>query len=643
MLLRIEAGKINVVLSADEEHRSTEAQEIVGAIGSAHLADDGSYVSCALSANNLRKLRRMYPDLHRSPDDVTISTIQRLRADQDKYEAESKLAEDIKGGTSDVGDYQFKVPPFAHQVLGFRFLRDLPTPALFGSCGSGKTFIVATVLDSLVKRGEKIVGLVVCPVNLIGHVWLEDVAKFTDLTAQSLRLDLNDRVLLDRAKAEGIRSDDAAGRKALLRLMRKEMLTAKANVYVVNPESVRGTKSDKEKQKGVMGLLRRLRKEGYQIWLILDESSRLKTRSSATYRTLREIRPLCSRCVIMTGTPSPNGVLDLWAQFHILDGGKTLQPSFTDYRHDVCHEVVLKGVTWQKGGVTHTATKWVEKKGVGKEVYQVIKPRMVRFRLRDCIDLPEQHPPIIREVPLSTDQMAVYADMEDNLFAQLESGEDVTARVAATRLMKLREITGGFVISDIGNAQQIGKEVPKMLALDELLEQSIADQMGDEGPPLKAIVWAQYQWECKALVERYKAYGARGLFGGISQSGKDDAIRRFKTDDAARLLVCHPASAGHGLTLTEANYAFYYSLSYNYEELYQSSCRIVRPGQRRQTFFYFLVAPRTIDEDLLAALTKKQDLSNLITDGRFTRDQLLSHRGGKHPELTLDWEVPDGT
>jgi SNF2 family DNA or RNA helicase len=400
-----------------------------------------------------------------------------------------------------------------------------------------------------------------------------------------------------------------------------ERFAQPADVYIINPENLR---SD-QKEKRVVALCKRLKKEGYEIILAIDESSKLKSRTSRTYVSLKKIRAYCDRCIIMTGTPSPNGIQDLWAQFSVLDGGKTLQPNFIDYRFDTCQEIALRGVTWQdKSGGKHAVTKWQPKPGMAMQVHRILEPRTIRFKTEDCIDLPPRRF-IIRYVEMSAEQAAVYAAMEEMLFVEFE-GEPVTARVAAAKLMKLRETTGGFIITDAGVAKPIGKDPPKMEELDLLLEQSIADKLGDSGMPNKGIVWAQYQWECKAMVQRYKQYGARGLFGGISDRAKDEAIARFKSDPNSRLLVCHPASVGHGLTLVSANFVFYYSLSHNFEEFYQSYRRNSRAGQNRAMTYYFLICPDTIDEEMLDANRSKKNLSDLVTDGRLSREDILGQR-----------------
>ena len=596
--------------------------------------------SCALSVQNFRKLKNFGCKL--SDDSHTRQVVANLLEEVSAYKDDTRRGSLVKSGQELVADYAFKRPPMSHQTKGFQFLHAVKEPALFGDCGTGKTFMAVTFADSLIKSGQKWVFVVVCPVNLITHVWIEDALKFSDLTTASLRepatrmaaqdwpvgADRKDPVVRETAAA--------ATRKRRLTLL-KERFAKDADLYVINPENLR----DKPKEKRVLDLCKRKQKDGYKICLIIDESSKLKSRTSRTYLSIKRIRAFCERCIIMTGTPSPNGVLDLWAQFSVLDNGKTIHPSFIDYRAEVAREITLRGLTYVgRGGKNVPVTKWEQRPGAAQRIYQTIEPRMIRFRTEDCIDLPPKHF-ILRDVEMNAEQASIYDDMENMLFAELE-GVPITARVAATKLLKLREITGGFVISDAGQDMPLGADSPKMVELDTLLEQSIADKMGDEGPPSKALIWAQYQWECKTLVKRYaRSYGAKGLFGGISSGAKDAAIAAFKSDPKCRVLVCHPASAGHGLTLIEANYAFYYSMSYNFEEFYQSYRRMSRKGQTRTMTYYFLVCPGTIDEELIEAIRAKKNLSDLITDGQFSREDLIGKRGERPTTLSPDWEVPD--
>lgn len=658
MKAAIVKGKIRIQLEdPDQLTWLQQRDQILNTIGSANAVGESEpVVSCMVSPQNLRKLRLLGCKL--SNDEMTMDVVKKMRAERDTYEHEISQGDLAKKETVPLGNYQFKMPPFAHQIVGFNFLHAMKEPALFGDCGTGKTYIVLTFGDSLIQGGEKWVFLVICPVNLIKHVWAEDASVFTDLKCVGLREDIAATVMgedwddpkdpeMNRNQRAAVRAERKKDPKwqarakrssqSRQRLRLNERFAQDADFYVVNPENLRTD----PKEKRVKDLLKRKKKEGYKICLVIDESSKLKSRTSRTYKAIKRLRKWCERCIIMTGTPSPNGILDLWAQFSVLDGGKTLQPSFTDYRNEVASEQVLKYVKYKDSkGDEHNATKWKPKPGAALRVYATIKGRMIRFRTEDCIDLPPRRF-LVRDVQMNKEQAEAYADMENMLFTELE-GEPVTAKIAATKLLKLRQITGGFLRTDEQEEIPLGKTNPKMLELDDLLEQCIEDKIGETGPPNKALIWAQYRWECKTLVKRYAKYGARGLFGGISSKAKDAAIARFKKDPNARVLVCHPGSVGHGLTLVEANYYFYYSLSYNFEEFYQSFRRGARAGQKRNMTFYFLVCPETIDEKLLEVVQEKKDLSDLITDGEFNPDKFVGTRTNKI-NIDLNWEVPDDT
>jgi len=641
MKAAVERGRIKVSLESIEDDIWMRQKEVIfSMVGSSnHVKGDPKKISCALSVQNFQKLRSLGCML--SDDLHTQETVESMKKDWQVYSEETVRGDRVKGGERICLDYKFKMNPYEHQELGLQFLYAMTNPALFGDCGTGKTFIILTYGESLMQT-EKWCFLVVCPVNLIKHVWIKDAAKFTDVSCMGLRQETIARVVVADYDKGADRNDPAekakAKRRASLRNTKllKELYAKDADFYVLNPENLRTD----PKEKRVKDLMKRKIKEGFRWCLVVDESSKIKSRTSRTYKSLKRLRALADNCIIMTGTPSPNGILDLWAQFSLLDGGQTLQRSYTDFRHDTHEQVPIYGVTWEdSSGAKHTATQWRPKRGAPKSVYTSIKGRVIRFRTDDCIDLPPVRV-LVRDVPMSKEQTEVYEDMENMLYTELE-GEPVTAKVAVGKLVKLREITGGFLRTDEGKDVQIGKTVPKMQELDLLLEQSIASKLGDSGPPSKALIWANYRWECKTLVERYKKkYGARGLFGGISAGAKDRAIENFQNDPDARLLVCHPASVGHGLTLTEANYAFYYSLSYNYEELYQSYRRIARPGQDRPMTYYFLVSPDTIDDKLLEAMRAKKNLSDLITDGKFDRKSFLEHsKEDRDKEFDVSWSI----
>ena len=463
MQAQIERGRIIITLDELEQ-----TDPIVSAIGSANPQDkDPMKISCALSIENFKKLKAMGVRL--AKDGHTRELVAKLRQRLDEYEAEGKLALEAKDGGVCVYDelhgegYDFTLKPFEHQVVGFHFLHALKSPALLSQPGTGKTATVLWFSHSLTLVG-KWAFLVFCPVNLIEHVWIEDAKKFLpdEFEAVSLREPSSPSILAADWPTGADKKNKEDRKKAYANAKRRhrkkvdERYLTEADMFILNYEGVQTA----AKEKRILELAKRLRKQGYDLCLILDESSRFKSRTSRTYKAMKKIRALCERCVIMSGTPSPNGLADLWSQFMVLDEGMTLQSSFTDYRFDTHYQFSFKvGPNKDK-----TVVKWNPAKGAARKVHELIYPRMVRFRTDDCIDLPPRRF-LVRHVDMTKEQREVYDDMEDYLFTEID-GEPVTAKVAVAKLMKLREITGGFVIDDNGKEAALAKIPPKMAELD---------------------------------------------------------------------------------------------------------------------------------------------------------------------------------
>lgn len=553
----------------------TALAHIVGLIGSAGFDEKTSgLVTCRTSIPNLRRLKRIYPDARLERDDHTRETVKKLKAQEDEWIISTERMRAAKAGREDPIDYEFKFTPYSHQRKGFYFMHAGGRSAIFGDCGIGKTAIAAAFIESLVEAGEKGPYLVVCPISIIKQAWLKDIEKFTDLKAMSIYEPSSYKTKEKRIKRLNTEADVYIASFSLVRLMEKE-----------------------------------LRKKKFKM-IIVDESTKIKNGQSQTFRSLRKISWKAERRYIMSGTPAPNGPLDLWSQFYFADEGMTLEPSMVDFRYEYFTKVEVNST-----GVGF----WVPKRGMANKIYSMISPRAVRFKASECLDLPPQTF-AIRELQMTAEQRRVYNEMAESLFVELEGGETVTARIALSKLMKLREITGGFVITDAGEPVEVGSS-PKLKELDHLLEQIMASEEH------KAIVWVQYRWEARTIIARFKKkYGAAGLYGDLTQRVKDKNIDRFLDDKKARLLVCHPQSAAHGLTLTVAAYSIYYSLSHNFEEYYQSSKRIHRPGQNHPTFYYFLVCANTIDQSLLTCIQDKKNMQDILIDGKVDTRGLVGIR-----------------
>lgn len=560
-MVSVRIYKTRMFIKGEDEQVMSQVADL---IGTAQIDEkDPTLVKCRASIPNIRRLKRIFPNAKQAQDKHTKDIITRLQKAENDWIVQTEHMRAVKAGRIGSKKYEFSFTPYAHQLKGFYFMHASPRSAIFGDCGIGKTAIAAAFIESLVELGEGIPALVICPISIIRQAWLKDIEKFTRLRAVSIY-------------------EPSAYKRKEKRLKR---LDTEADVYIASYSLVRIMEKE-------------LRKKKFRT-IIVDESTKIKNAQSRTFRALKEISWKADRRYIMSGTPAPNGPLDLWSQFYFVDEGMTLEPSIVDFRYEYFVKI--------RTGAGHEGF-WVPKQNMARKIYSMIESRSIRFKAGECLDLPQQTF-AIRECSMNSEQSRVYNEMVDNLFVELEDGETVTARIALSRLMKLREITGGFVITDQGEPKEIGKN-PKAAELDDLLEQIMASEEH------KAIVWIQYRWEARTLIERYrKKYGAAGLFGDLSQGAKDRNIDCFLEDPRARLLICHPQSAGHGLTLTVASYAIYYSLSHNFEDYYQSSKRIHRPGQEKPTFYYFLMCENTVDQTLLNCIQNKKNMQDILVDG----------------------------
>lgn len=553
---------------------------IVNLIGSAHVDENNPNVAtCKTSVPNMKRIKRIVPNAKASKDPETQKAIAVLLKAEDEWARGGQRLRSAKaGGSHGPPEYDFCFQPYKHQLRGFHWMHADKRTAIFGDCGIGKTAIAASFLDSLKLTGEispENPALVVCPISIIQHAWIADLKKFTQFL-----------------KFVSV-YEPSAYKRAQKRIDRLE---TPCDVYVCSFSLVR-----------IMEKL--LRKKRFRV-VIVDESTKIKNPQAKTYRSLKQVAWKADYRYIMSGTPAPNGPLDLWSQFFFIDEGLTLEPSIVDFRHEHFTRIEVN----QQG-----AGFWVPRRGMSKLIYDRIEPRSIRFKASECLDLPEQVFSI-RELEMTGKQEKVYVDMVENMFAELDGEDTVTARIPLSKLMKLREITGGFVITDKGEAKEIGKN-PKILELDHLLDQILGS--GEN----KAIVWIQYQWEARTIISKFrKQYGAVGLYGEISQGQKDKNISAFLEDKKCRLLVAHPQSAAHGLTLTTASYSIYYSLSHNFEDYYQSSKRIHRPGQKKTCFYYFLVAKNSVDESLLGCIQDKKNVQDLLIDGKTDPKRLVGIR-----------------
>jgi SNF2 family DNA or RNA helicase len=325
---------------------------------------------------------------------------------------------------------------------------------------------------------------------------------------------------------------------------------------------------------------------GYRM-VLLDESSVAKDSRSQTTKALIEYCDQVPYVYLFSGTPAPNSELEYWSQMRIIDP-LLLGRSYYQFRNKFCFSSGYGGYEWKM------------RDDLREEFLNKIGTKSRVIRKEDVLDLPERTFNV-RSVTLTRQEMDAYRTMERELLIEIEGRESVAAN-SAVKIMKLRQGTSGFFYDSEGKAMVYG--FSKLDALMELLE-----EIGNH----QVIIWTHFHEEADQI-ERLLGNNCCRVDGTItSQTAKDNMVQAFMGRQV-QYLISHPASLGHGVTLTNCTYAVYFSLSHSYELAYQSQDRIYRKGQRNACSYYYLVAEKTVDEAILRAIEKKGNTAQAVFD-----------------------------
>ncbi len=458
---------------------------------------------------------------------------------------------------------------FKHQQVGL----DIGTrenKAFFWDCGCGKSCLSLHVIQHYKKQG---IGpaLVVCPVSIIRSAWLDDAAQFTP---ELEIVDLHDRYDKKRGK---LIERTAKNRQDLLAM-------DGIDVYVVNYELLKG-------------LYAAIIKNGFKV-LIVDESSKMKDPTSQITRCALALAGIKTRAkkgvgfkvaeppiphrYCLSGTPAPNSFEEYWGQIKFIAGsGRAF--------HDVVTAFRKRYFIHDKERHTYEFIPAFQ-----DEFMSRIQKYAHVVKKEDAVDLPEQTH-LVRQVHLSASEKAAYNTFKAELVLRF-ADQTILSSNALVEIMKLRQLAGGWVYDNDGNARKLG--VSKLTELKGLLE-----EIGCR----PVIIWANFKEEFTQLMEELP--GAGVLYSGTKD--REGTIQAFKTG-RIQYLIANPQSAGHGLTFVNCSDAIYYSLSHSYELLKQSQDRIHRIGQKNQCTYYYLLAAGTIDPAIYRCLRQKGDVSNAV-------------------------------
>lgn len=433
-----------------------------------------------------------------------------------------------------------------------------PNCGLFLDMGLGKTVVTLTCINRLIfEELEVDKVLVIAPKRVAESTWSTECSKWSHLSR--LRI----------AKILGSEKQ------------RRAALQEDAHVYVVNRENVAWLVA----QFG-----------GHMMpfdMLVIDELSSFKSPKAQRFKELRRVLPQFTRVVGLTGTPAPNGLIDLWSQMYILDRGERLGRSITKFRQTYF-------TPGRRNGATIFSYELLP--GQGDVIRDLISDICISMKASDYLDLPESiHNPV--DVWLPEDIQAQYNDFEKKQVMQfIESGQEVTAVSAASLLNKLLQFASGAVYTTPMPGEK--REVleihdEKLDALESIVEDA-------NGQPV-LVAWA-YQHGRDRIMRRLKKYKPREL--KTSQDVDDWNAGKIQ------VLLAHPASAGHGLNLQDGGHiVVWYGLTWSLELYQQFNKRLDRQGQKHSVIFHYLIAKHTEDERVLKVLEGKSSVQEALLDG----------------------------
>ena len=344
------------------------------------------------------------------------------------------------------------------------------------------------------------------------------------------------------------------------RRQRAEALDRDADVYVIGRDNVRW-------------LVEHLGGKWPFDMVVIDELSSFKNPRAVRFKMLRRVIVKSERVIGLTGTPSPNGLMDLWAEIYLLDRGERLGRTLGIYRETYFRPGARNG---------YTVYRWDPRPGAAKQIRAKLADLCVSMSAEDYLELPDRMDNVIH-VQLSDKEMALYKQMEQEQLLQMD-GEDVVALSAAAVMNKLLQIANGRVYSDEHAVVNVHSK--KLEALEELVDTT-------DGP---VLVFYSYQHDLEAI---------REAFPDARMLSKPSDIDDWNAG-RVRMLLAHPASVGYGLNLQDGGHVIvWYGLTWSLELYQQANARLHRQGQKMPVIVHHLVADGTADEQVLRALEKK--------------------------------------
>lgn len=430
-----------------------------------------------------------------------------------------------------------KYKPHSYQEYAIRYIETHPISALLIDMGLGKTSITLTAIRNLLFDSFEVCKvLVIAPLRVAKNTWTDEIKKWEHLSTLTYSLIIGNEN--ERLSA----------------------LNEQTDIYIINRENVDWL----------------VNKSGYKFdfdMVVIDELSSFKNHQSKRFKSLMKVRPLVKRIVGLTGTPSSNGLMDLFAEFKILDMGKRLGYFIGQYRNTYFKPDKMNGPI---------VYSYKPLPNAENAIYEKISDITVSMKANEYLKMPE----LLTSnyvVELSNSEKNQYDEMTKSLVLEITDGE-ITASNAASLSNKLCQLSNGAIYDDEQNIVEIHDR--KLEALEDIIESM-------NGKPLLIAYWYRHD------LERIKS---------------SFSVREIKTSEDISdwnngkipVALIHPASAGHGLNLQNGGSTLvWFGLTWSLELYQQTNARLYRQGQKNTVVIQHIITKGTIDEQILKVLQKK--------------------------------------
>ncbi len=434
--------------------------------------------------------------------------------------------------------------PHKYQKMAIQKVIDTPRVGLFLDMGLGKTVITLTAIDQLMYWDfeiEKV--LVIAPLRVAEDTWSRECQKWEHL--------------------KHIKIVKVLGKES----QREKAICKKGDIYIINRENI----------VWLVQYLKQIGKKWFFDMTVIDELSSFKSPKSQRFKALKKYIMLSKRVVGLTGTPAPNGFMDLWSQLYLIDGGERLGKTLTYYRE--------KYFMPNQRNAT-TIFNYTVKKGAENAIKQQISDICMSMQANDWLDLP-QRMDLLQAVQFSELERKRYEKFEKDSYLQFLN-EEITANSAAALTNKLLQYCNGAVYTQDGGRVEVNRK--KLERLEEIVDTA-------NGQPI--LCFYNFRFDCDSIIKKFPF--------AVKLEGEND-IKNWN-DGNIPLLLVHPKSAGHGLNLQQGgNIIVWFGLNWSLELYQQANARLHRQGQQKTVIIHHLIVENSIEQRVFQSLQKKENV-----------------------------------